>query len=842
MPETITSGSLEKPTHLKAEGPNADSKGRYLSFRYVNCTCHLYTTELSMKQKYLRSAFLTFIFLYSSLSFAQKIDPDILQKRWPAFWLAVPNESPDGYGIYLFRKTVELNLRPATFIIHVSADNRYKLFVNEKLVSLGPARGDLSHWNFETVDIAPYLKAGKNIVAAQVWNEGEWKPEAQISFRTGFILQGATAKESLVNTNDTWKCERDSSYAPLPFKAPLYYVAGAGEIRNMAAHPKSWQSENFDDQRWQKAKQIFNGLPKTLLGPFGTTNGWMLVPSAIPQMELKNERLTKLVSADGGVVIPATFAGQKTDIPIPAKSSVTIILDQTHLTNAYPNLSFTGGKNATITLSYAETMYSKFPVKGNRNETKGMQFFGRADSLVSDGKNEQTFTSLTFRTYRYVQLKIVTQNEPLVIKDFYGTFTGYPFELKASTSSNNEEINKILNIGWRTARLCATETYMDCPYYEQLQYIGDGRIQALISLYNTGDDRLVKNAINLADFSRQPEGITLSRHPSYTPQYIPTFSFWYIGMLNDYSRYGADTEFVKSKISGTRQILEYFKNYQQADGSLKNVPQWMFTDWVDNNKEWKAGVGPMSANGTSAMLDLQLLWAYELAADLETKFGMPVIASGYQKLIGQLKKTIVEKYWDKEKKLFADREEKDVFSQHTNSLAILTGIVAEAEMPALAKQLLNNLNLAPASIYFKYYLHQALIKAGLGNDYLKWLDKWRENIRMGLTTWAETSDLATTRSDCHAWGASPNIEFYRTLLGIDSDGPGFSKVKIEPHLGEITNISGAIPHPRGKISVNYTLQNNKWKIDIELPKTLTGTLVWKGKNMALKGGVNQFTP
>lgn len=774
------------------------------------------------------------------VSEAQKIDSAILQKRWPASWIAVLNESADGYGVYLFRKAVELNTKPATFIIHVSADNRYKLFVNEKLVSLGPARGDLSHWNFETVDIAPYLKAGKNILAAQVWNEGEWKPEAQISFRTGFILQGGTSNESAVNTNSSWKCMRDSSYSPLRFNAQTYYVAGAGEIRNMALHPALWQSENFDDNNWQKAKPLFNGLPKTLLGPFGSPNGWMLVPSAIPQMELKDERLVKLIDASGGVNLPAEFPAQQKEFTIPAASSITVILDQSYLTNAYPDLLFSAGKDAAISISYAETMYPKFPVKGNRNETKGMQFFGRTDSIISDGTNDQKFTSLTFRTYRYVQLKITTQSEPLVIKDFYGTFTGYPFQLKASASDAGEEINKILSIGWRTARLCATETYMDCPYYEQLQYIGDARIQALVTLYNSGDERMVKNAINLMDFSRQPEGVTLSRHPSYTPQYIPTFSLWYIGMLHDYSRYGSDAAFVKSKISGTREILGYFKNYQQPDGSLKNVPQWMFTDWVDKNKEWKAGVGPMGANGTSGILDLQLLWAYQVAADLETQSGIKAIAAEYQKSITQLKKTIIEKYWDKEKKLFADREEKDVFSQHANALAILTGVVPQSAIPELSKQLLNNTSLAPASIYFKYYLHQALIKAGLGNDYLKWLDKWRENIQMGLTTWAETSDLANTRSDCHAWGASPNIEFYRTVLGIDSDAPGFAKVKIEPHLGSIKNIGGEMPHPPtgGKISVQYKVVNEKINAVINLPENVTGRFVWKGKSYALKPGKN----
>ena len=766
-------------------------------------------------------------------------EPDVVNKRWHAQWISVPNTTADGYGVYLFRKTIELASKPNNFKIHVSGDNRYKLFVNETLVSMGPARGDIAHWNYETVDIASYLKAGKNIIAAQVWNEGEFKPEAQITYRTGFILQGATSAESAVNTNNTWLCEKDNSFVPLVFRTRGYYVAGAGEIRNMALSPKNWKSEGFDDKNWQKARPVGGGVPKNILGAFGTMSGWMLVPSIIPQMELKDERLVKVVSNEGITGLPAGFPAQKSEVTIPANSKVILILDQSYLTNAYPNVEFSRGKSASITLRYAEALF-KNTSKGNRNETAGKTFIGRADSLVSDGSQRQKFTSLTYRTYRYVQLSIVTQNEEITLNDIYGTFTGYPFRMNAQLSANQSEMDKMLEIGWRTARLCAYETYMDCPYYEQLQYIGDGRIQALVSLYNSGDDRLVKNAINLMDFSRTPEGVTLSRHPSYTPQFIPTFSLWYIGMLQDYARYGADIEFVKGKISGTRQILNYFKSYQQADGSLKNSPQWMFTDWVDNFKEWRAGMGPMSANGTSAVLDFQLLWAYQVAADLETKLGNAAFASQYQQEIATLKKTIRAKYWDGAKKLFADREEKDEFSQHTNSLAILTGLATPQEANEIANQLITNSKLAPASIYFKYYLHQALIKAGKGNDYLKWLDKWRENIQMGLTTWAETSDVDKTRSDCHAWGSSPNIEFYRTILGIDSDGLAFSKVKIQPHLGQMTEISGKMPHPKGSISASYKLENGKWKIQIELPKTTTGNLVWKGKTIALKEGMNNF--
>ena len=111
---------------------------------------------------------------------------------------------------------------------------------------------------------------------------------------------------------------------------------------------------------------------------------------------------------------------------------------------------------------------------------------------------------------------------------------------------------------------------------------------------------------------------------------------------------------------------------------------------------------------------------------------------------------------------------------------------------------------------------------------------------MGMTTWSENSDIDRTRSDCHAWGSSPNIEFYRTVLGIDSDAPGFSKVKITPAPGQLRDIAGSIPHPLGSISVSYKSINNKWKIDVTLPGKLSGTLIWQGKKMILKGGPNKF--
>lgn len=251
-------------------------------------------------------------------------------------------------------------------------------------------------------------------------------------------------------------------------------------------------------------------------------------------------------------------------------------------------------------------------------------------------------------------------------------------------------------------------------------------------------------------------------------------------------------------------------------------------------------MAPVGKGGESAVLDMQLLWVYQQAAELETALGIRELDSQYRSRAGKLKRTIQSKYWDSGRNLFVNTQDKDSYSQHANSLAILSGVVNPQQAKPLAMKMLADTSLAPASIYFKFYLHQALTKAGLGDDYMKWLDKWRENMSLGLTTWAETSEVSTSRSDCHARGSSPNVEFFRTVLGIESDAPGFVKIKVNPHLGTIEDIGGEMPHPNGKIGVSYKLQKGAFIAEINLPEKTSGSFVWKQKTYPLKAGQNSF--
>ena len=105
---------------------------------------------------------------------------------------------------------------------------------------------------------------------------------------------------------------------------------------------------------------------------------------------------------------------------------------------------------------------------------------------------------------------------------------------------------------------------------------------------------------------------------------------------------------------------------------------------------------------------------------------------------------------------------------------------------------------------------------------------------VGLTTWAENPE--PTRSDCHAWSASPNYEFLATVLGVTPTAPGFSEVRIAPHPGPLTCVSGVVPHPRGEIRVSLRRAGDGLEADIALPDAVTGTFAWRDSQVPLHCG------
>ena len=274
------------------------------------------------------------------------LNPDLLTKEWTAQWLTHPTAPERDYGVYHFRRSFDLPGKPASFIVHVTADNRYRLFVNGQAIGFGPARGDRMHWRYETYDLARWLRAGPNVLAATVWNMGSDAPVAQQSLQTGFLVQGNTVQEAIVNTvAPHWKVLQNPAYQPLRVTPDLvlnqYYAAGACERLSAAQYPWGWEMPEFDDRTWVAARAGRTGKPAYYRYGHGEGDG-NLIPRNIPLMEEKLERLPKLVRAAGVPADDGFLQGTRSLI-VPANTQASVLVDQTYLTTAYPELVVSGG-------------------------------------------------------------------------------------------------------------------------------------------------------------------------------------------------------------------------------------------------------------------------------------------------------------------------------------------------------------------------------------------------------------------------------------------------------------------------------------------------------------------
>ncbi|HKK43132.1 MAG TPA: alpha-L-rhamnosidase N-terminal domain-containing protein [Bacteroidales bacterium] len=772
----------------------------------------------------------------------EKINPGLFNSRWHAAWIAHPTASLLDYGVFHYRKTFNLGTKPGEFIINVSADNRYRLFVNGTEVCYGPARADLEHWSYETIDIAPFLKSGKNLIAAEVWNFGKLKPWAQFTILTAFIVQGNSKTEEVVNTDTSWKVIKDEAYTPAPASSGetlgAFTVVGPCDKVDASLYPWGWEKPGYDDSKWLKPVTLYSAHSHG----YGSDINWELTPRKIPFMEQKQQYFGKVRRSEG-CEVPGGFVEGKEELTIPSNSKATILLDQSVLTTGYPELVVSKGRNSTIKMTYAESLYDSKNEKGNRNAIEGKKIIGYSDYFLPDGNTGRTFRPLWFRTWRYLQMDITTAGEPLVINSFSSKFAAYPLKENASFDSDLPGLKKIWETGWRTARLCANETYFDCPYYEQLQYIGDTRIQSLISLYVSGDDRLVRNALTDFNESQFFEGLTRSRYPSASPQIIPPFSLYWVDMVNDYWMLRDDPVFIKAFLPGIENVLGWFgRRTDPVTGMLGKVDYWNFVDWA---VEWQwsneTGFGGVpkggAMDGNSSILSMQYAYAAQKAAELFRYFGMTEKAEKYEETAEHLTKAVYDECWDSSKGYLADTPDKDEFSMHAQIFGVLTNTIPEKEQKAFVKRFMNDNSLIQPTMYFRFYLTQALKKTGLADQYTETLGLWYDMLGKGLTTFAENPDPA--RSDCHAWSASPDYDFLATVAGIRPGSPGFKTVDMEPAPGKLNYIKGQMPHPEGMITFDLHRKGSEGLTGtVVLPKGITGHFTWNGKTTDLKGTTN----
>ena len=784
------------------------------------------------------------IALFGSVSLNLYAQQDLPQypETWNSQWITHPDIDKTAYNLIHFRKTFELDQVPDHCIVHVSGDNRYRLYVNSQEVCYGPQLADMRHWRYETIDLAPYLKKGKNVLAAEVMNWGVERSYGIISFKTGFLLQGHTAKETFLNTgyNSGWKVLQDRGMHEKPVNwrsggeiVGGFYASNPTDSVVAADYPWGWKQPDYDDHDWKSPEIIFS-QPKTNAG---AGHGWILQPRTTGIQSNEKEPLTRIARTDLKRLSQDFKFGTR-PLEIPANTHATILVDQGYVTLGYPKLNLSGGQNAVIRVKYSEALYDAENHKGNRNDIEGKVIKGISDVYLMDGGEDRIFQPIWFRTFRFVQLEIQTADDPLYINDFYNVFSANPIPVKASFSTNEPVYQQVWDICWHGLKICAQDNLLSDAYYEQLQYVGDLRPHLMAWTALTGDFTYFRSAMEQFNNSRLPDGNITSCYPLKATFVHPTYSLIWIDMLHDLMMQEGDKKLLESYRGEIQEVFDYYESLINESGLVGDSKYYMFIDWYITT----GGNSPVNGNGNSAILTLNYAYTLNNAADILEWLGYRQKATFYKAQSRKYAEIVRKLCFDEEKGIYADDPEKTYYDQRASILAILTGAHTQSECQALMEKVLSDDTHfdSKANLFYYFYLFEAMEKTGVGN-FTEVLEPWKKVVNMGLSATPEKRVEQNPRSEVHPWTTHP-VHFYFSLVaGIKPASPGFEKVYITPHPGNLKFIKANYPTIHGNIQVDFTFEHGEQVTgEVTLPEGMTGTFEWQGKRLNLHPGENNL--
>ncbi len=454
-----------------------------------------------------------------------------------------------------------------------------------------------------------------------------------------------------------------------------------------------------------------------------------------------------------------------------------------------------GGRGAVISITWAEALVDADGSKSQRDRVDQQQIVGRTTRLYPNG-GRLDYQPLWWTSGRYREICIVTADQSLTLHEAGVIETRYPLEMRA-THSLFPQLTPIL---FRTLQCCAHETYVDCPYYEQLQYTGDTRLQALANCVCDGDDRLAQQALRNLGKGLAGDGMLPSRYPSRSPQCIPQFALYWVAMLHDFLMWrAADSprlDLVAQLLPTARGVVEQFLARRRHD-ELYTWPEGLdFVDWVEG---WEHGRSP------DPCVNLwQLVYTFGLAASLEDYVGEALLAERLRQRQSDLARVCEARFWDPALGCWRGAQRP---TQHAQCFAILSG-AADPDHCHQASPWLTSDQADPATFYFQHYVFEALHTLGRDDQILLQLKPWHQMLDAGFKTTPERPDPC--RSDCHAWSAHPLFHLHASLGGIRPTAPGMQRLKVRP---TIDHLHLTCMHPQGKVALRF----NAGQLQFDVP-------------------------
>lgn len=748
---------------------------------------------------------------------------------WMRNWTA---EDKEEAALVLFRKEIDIQRMPQKGIIQVSADSRYKLYVNGQLAEIGPCKGDRQIWFADKVNLMPYLKKGKNVLAVRVLRYptvqnkgcfGIYRTEFPGFFAEGKILDDE-GKEYSLDARDGWKVRKDENFH-IVSESELFAPLQILENTRGALWQAGWMNPGYDTEGWE-APYRYSDMNQAV-------SPGNLQKRPIPFLFRKESRFGDVVQTQDKIISKEEwqkFLNGEQSILIPPNAKVSVEISAGVERTAYLHLALEQGAKAQISILQSEGYVLggergdlKVPVKGNREDYKAGFLAGFTDHYICAGfgtkESPEVYEPFWFRTFRFIRFEMKTYEEPLVLRNFTYTETGYSLNVQTKADASDERFKKIWEISERTLRCCMHETYEDCPFYEQLQYAMDIRAQILYTYAISADDRLARKCMEDFRRSQRYDGLLNCAAPRYDASVIPGFSIYYILMLYDHMMYFGDKELLENHMPTVEGILQFFhrnrnsKGYVEKIGGLNGKARfWSFIDWT---VEWEntTGIPPAVLKGPVTMESLLYILGLQKAAKIAEYLDRKEQSALLMQRAEQVQEA-VRTFCTGKDGMLQDGPGIEEYSQHTQVFAVLTDTVAgEQAKENLRKTILYKEKYSQCSVAMVYYLFRALEKTGMYELTESYWNIWQRMIDKYTTTCVE--DEVQERSECHAWGALILYELPSVILGIRPSAPGYEKMEVKPVPGYLKSARGQVITPKGMVNVEWYRENKEIHIKLE---------------------------
>ncbi|MDD3155881.1 MAG: hypothetical protein PHS41_13565 [Victivallaceae bacterium] len=616
-------------------------------------------------------------------------------------WLHVP-VAVDPPFLAVFRNNFDVP-EPTRLHLTYSADERCVLFLDGEIVARGPERGTVQEWLSAELDVP--VSSGRHCLVAAVFAFGKTMTAyGQMSSAFGFF------------------CQEHSALLGRPWESRLAFGCAFLNVKtDWAAYPHILTDEDFEDQ-------IFSGAGEDWLPAATVEDQRTMHPGTLPAM--RDEEVSG-VERHGDFFAFPDYGLYYGDYTFSGTGEVRL---------RWAEAGFDGESDpeALRKLHKPGDLFGSFSGPGDRFRVSGKPFRWRDFYWHAGRTLEMTF-------YGDVRLDKVSFRR-----------TGYPYKLQVPLSvPGDAAMTRLLEKSWKTIENCSFETLMDCPYYEQLQYISDSRNDLWCIEAVSGDLRLVEKALRQWMQGQSSDGWISCRYPTreaaeYQPElgelyriHIPSFTALWIGLVHDYVLLRPDSPLIAELVDSARRASNYLAGCLDANGLLQ-VPGWNFIDWLSH---WKAGFPPECDNGTGATLNLMYLSALENLTDLLTFLGRD---DARERTLAQKLETAIRRtYWSEEKQAFAENASRTYFSEHAQVWAL----IALRERRVI--DFLTHANADECGIAFNFYYLAAAKEFQLDALFearkRKYLDTAASPLRLTMPELFPNDWWM--RSDCHAWGA-----------------------------------------------------------------------------------------